>query len=118
MTAELGFTPCAICHRLAAEWRYPLPPGDDAGLALETVAQASVQALFGLHLQSVHPDTIMPVARLEDCGDCWRTVAYVTEHGAHEVVHCGTTAGELLDQHLLGHLVEQLPAMSSPWPTA
>ncbi|MGW3954038.1 hypothetical protein ACWEKM_24660 [Streptomyces sp. NPDC004752] len=98
---------CTTCIGFAASWN---SVKDTAG-ALAAVERESVQALFGLHLAS-HVEAETPPL-VQDCPGCGRLGSYIASHGEDSVAPggCSETAGQLLRQHLLGHL---LPCMPTP----
>ncbi|NUK93997.1 hypothetical protein HRW16_19600 [Streptomyces lunaelactis] len=102
----MGITYCTTCIGFAASWD---SVKDTAG-ALAVVERESVQALFGLHLASAHVEAETPPLA-PDCPTCRQLSSYVATHGEDSVEPggCFETTGQLLRQHLLGHLLPQVP---------
>ncbi|MGV9342942.1 hypothetical protein [Streptomyces sp. NPDC003688] len=100
---------CTTCIGIAVGWRNVGEPAT----ALGQVERASAQALFGLHLASAHVEAETP-ALAPDCPTCQKLSSYVATHGENSVAPggCIETAGQLLRQHLLGHLIPQVPGAS------
>jgi hypothetical protein len=100
---------CEVCTRFAADWR-GLGDTDDP---LVRVQRESTQALFGVHLASAHAEAESP-APAADCRGCQDLAEYVAAHGEDSVAPdgCSETAGQLLRQHLLGHLIPHVPLAS------
>ncbi|MEV0370547.1 hypothetical protein AB0I10_12060 [Streptomyces sp. NPDC050636] len=80
---------------------------------MSRVEQESAQALFGLHLAAAHAEAEAP-APAPGCAACRELGTYAATHGEDHVAPggCGETVGQLLRQHLLGHLLPQVPVAS------
>ncbi|GGZ82994.1 hypothetical protein [Streptomyces rubiginosohelvolus] len=105
VAATLQETPCAICYRFALGW-HAVPGGDPAS----TVSRGSAAALFGLHVQSAHPETPAPNPDFE-CPDCCHFVSYVERSGDDVEVEgaCDVSGATVLEQHLYSHLIHRVP---------
>ena len=102
----MGIKYCTTCIGFGVSWRSVGTVG-----ALADVERASAQALFGLHLASAHAEA-EPPPLTPGCLTCRQLDSYITTHGEDSVAPggCIETAGQLLRQHLLGHLLPQVPA--------
>jgi hypothetical protein len=100
---------CTTCIGFAESWRSL----EGVSGALAQVERESAEALFGLHLASAHVEAETPPAAA-DCRSCQELSTYVASHGEEAVVPggCHETVGQLLRQHLLGHLLPQVPGAS------
>jgi hypothetical protein len=107
--SEVSIAYCTTCIGFAESWRSVGEPAT----ALARVERESTQALFGLHLASAHVDAETPPLA-PDCPTCLQIDSYVATHGEDSVAlgGCIETAGQLLRQHLLGHLLPQVPGAS------
>jgi hypothetical protein len=105
----VGVAYCTTCIGFAESWRMVGEPVT----ALARVERESTQALFGLHLASAHVEAEVPPLA-PGCPACRQLDSYVVTHGEDSVAPggCGETSGQLLRQHLLGHLLPQVPGAS------
>ncbi|ATM24511.1 hypothetical protein SMD44_p10012 (plasmid) [Streptomyces alboflavus] len=104
--AALQDKPCPMCFQLALGWHTVL--GTDPR---SVTSRGSARTLYGLHVQTVHPNTPAPHPDYENCSDCRHFVSYVERSGDDVEVDgaCATPGPEVLEQHLYSHLIDRVP---------
>lgn len=104
----LDFEPCERCRDLAR--RFDQAETAEVLLGSEPVDihphRESARVLFGLHLQTAHPEVAVPEPDT-GCRTC-RDLVDDVQRGI-EPEDCEATAAFVLEQHLLGHLVTLVP---------
>ncbi|MCX5207555.1 hypothetical protein OG897_39895 [Streptomyces sp. NBC_00237] len=105
IASTLQKTPCTTCFRHALGWH--AVPGDDP---VSAMSRSSASALYGLHVQTEHPETPVPHPDYE-CADCLHFVSYVERSGDDVEVDgaCQISGPDVLEQHLYSHLIHQVP---------
>ncbi|MFI6093536.1 hypothetical protein [Streptomyces sp. NPDC051218] len=75
VASTLQETPCTTCFRFALGW-HAVPATDP----VSTTSRESASALYGLHVQTAHPNVPAPNPDYE-CADCLHFVSYVERSG-------------------------------------